>query len=203
MLTANNRDLQVLIPAASRSDMKEGRVVAIEPNTIRRRGTGFRGSDPARVSHGYTLFAPLNATNRTLYLIDIEGNVEHSWEMPESPGLYGCFTDHGTLLWMGNEPNESFIGQSVFHGGVVRELTWDGRVLWEVHQPDHHHDASLLRNGNLLLLCAKTLPAEIAAKVRGGRSGTEQENGAMDADYLQEVTRDGQVVWEWRSWEHP
>jgi len=37
--------------------------------------------------------------------------------------------------------------------------------------------------------------------VRGGLPGTE-ENGDMWADYLVEMTTEGDVVWEWRSWEH-
>ncbi|HTE87220.1 MAG TPA: aryl-sulfate sulfotransferase [Dehalococcoidia bacterium] len=175
---------------------------SIEPNTLKRRGVGFRGYDAARVSRGFTLFAPINETNRTIYLVDIEGQVVHTWEMPEPPGLYGYLTERGTLVCMGSVPNDSFIGRSRFHGGVVREVDWDGHVLWEIHQPDQHHDARRLRNGNVLLLCAARLPDSVAARVRGGRPGSEQEGGHMDADYLQELTTDGKVVWEWRSWEH-
>ena len=176
--------------------------MSIEPNTIKRRGTGFRGSDPDRVCPGFTLFAPINLVSKTVYLIDLEGNVVHNWEMPEPPGLYGYLTERGTLFYCGNEPNDSFIGRSRYHGGVVREVDWNGKVFWELRQPDQHHDARRLRNGNVLLLCAQPVPADIATRVRGGRPGSEQQGGAIDADYLQEVTTDGRVVWEWRSWEH-
>jgi hypothetical protein len=37
--------------------------------------------------------------------------------------------------------------------------------------------------------------------VQGGYPGTE-EDGKIYADYLVEVTTAGQVVWEWRTWEH-
>ena len=60
--------------------------MSIEPNTIKRRGTGFRGSDPDRVCPGFTLFAPINLVSKTVYLIDLEGNVVHNWEMPDLPG---------------------------------------------------------------------------------------------------------------------
>jgi hypothetical protein len=50
-------------------------------------------------------------------------------------------------------------------------MTWDGRILWEVKHPDHNHDGIRLRNGNVLLICQKPLPREIAAKVQGGRPG--------------------------------
>ena len=81
-------------------------------------------------------------------------------------------------------------------------MTWDGRILWEVKHPDHNHDGIRLRNGNVMLICQKPLPAAMAAKVQGGRPGTEYDNGKMDAPYLVEMTIDGRVVWEWRSWEH-
>jgi hypothetical protein len=70
-----------------------------------------------------------------------------------------------------------------------------------VRHPDHHHDGCRLRNGNLLRLCLAPLPQDIARRVRGGAPGTEHE-GTMHADHLVEMTRDGQMVWQWRSWEH-
>ena len=36
---------------------------------------------------------------------------------------------------------------------------------------------------------------------KGGIPGTEH-NGEMYGDYLVEMTTDGKVVWEWRTWEH-
>ena len=54
----------------------------------------------------------------------------------------------------------------------------------------------------MILICQKPLPAGMTAKVQGGRPETEYDNGKMDAPYLVEMTTDGRVVWEWRSWEH-
>ena len=54
----------------------------IEPFTIKRRGVGLRGIDEPRAFPGFTLFAPIAATNRTVYLIDLQGAVVHRWEMP-------------------------------------------------------------------------------------------------------------------------
>jgi hypothetical protein len=174
----------------------------IEPLTIKRRGTGFRGVDSARAFPGFTLFAPTGNTNKTVYLIDLKGNVVHSWTMPYPPGLYGFLTDRGTLLYNGKIPNESHAGQSAFKGGAVLEMDWNGRVLWEVKHPDHHHDGLRLRNGNVLLMCSTPLPDEIVLKVKGGRPGTEYDRGKMDGDYLVEMTTDGKIVWEWLTWEH-
>jgi hypothetical protein len=174
----------------------------IEPLTIRRRGTGFHGYDPARAFPGFTLFAPGGNTNKTVYLIDIKGEVVHTWEMPYPPGSYGYLTERGTLFYNGKIPNASHVGQSPFQGGAALEMDWKGRILWEVKNPDHHHDGLRLKNGNVLLICSTPLPDEIARKVQGGRPGTEYDNGKMNGDYLVEMTTKGEIVWKWRTWEH-
>lgn len=173
---------------------------AIDQNPIRRRGVGLRGLNAARASAGLTLFAPMMG-NGTVYLIDLNGKIVHAWRMPYPPGLYGYLTEKGTLFYNGKIPNDSFLGKAPFKGGTALEADWNGRILWEVRQSNHHHDGRLLKNGNVLFLCATELPADIARKVLGGRPGTEV-NGKMWADYLLEVTRDGRTVWEWRTWEH-
>jgi Arylsulfotransferase (ASST) len=175
--------------------------VTIDPNTIRRRGVGFRGYDSRRASPGFTLFAPLTGPGM-VYLIDIQGNVTHTWKMPYPPGLYAYLTDKGTLFYNGRIPNDTFIGKSPFMGGAAMEVDWNGKVLWEIKQPDHHHDGRLLRNGNVLLLCSAELPADIAKRVKGGLAGTEQDGGKVNGDYLVERTTTGKTVWEWRAWEH-
>jgi hypothetical protein len=174
----------------------------IEPFTIKRRGVGLRGHDPDRAFAGFTLFSPLPSTNKTVYLIDMQGNVVHTWTMPYPPGQSGYLTDRGTLFYNGQIPNETHVGRAPYKGGAALEMTWNGRVLWEIKHPDHNHDGIRLRNGNVMLICQKPLPGEIAAKVRGGRPGTEYDDGKMDAPYLVEMTTDGKLVWEWRSWEH-
>ena len=107
-----------------------------------------------------------------------------------------------SLFYNGQIPNESHVGQAPYRGGAALEMDWKGRILWEVNHPDHNHDGVRLKNGNVLLICQKLLPADIVAKVRGGRLGSEYDNGKMDAPYLVEMTTNGHVVWEWLSWDH-
>jgi len=57
--------------------------------------------------------------------------------------------------------------EDLIKGGAVLEVDWHGRTLWELRHPDHHHDARRLRNGNVILLCLRPLPPEIAGRVRG------------------------------------
>jgi Arylsulfotransferase (ASST) len=188
-------------------------MAAIEQNTLKRRGVGLLASDPERASRGFTLFAPLFVQNRNVYLIDLQGNIVHTWTMPYSPGLSGYLTERGTLFFNGRTPENSFLSRFPFKGGVVLEADWNGKVLWEVRHPDHHHHGILLRNGNVLLNCMGRVPDEIARRVGGGmvehdmpsgqyRPQTEAEAGKMYSDYLAELTPAGKTVWEWRTWEH-
>ena len=59
----------------------------------------------------------------------------------------------------------------------------------------------LLKNGNVVLLCAAELPDEFARRVKGGMPGSEV-SGKMWGDSLLEATKDGRTVWEWRTWDH-
>jgi hypothetical protein len=173
---------------------------SIEPNTIKRRGTGLRGYDAQRVAPGFTLVTPLLGGG-LVYLMDMQGDVVHTWQLPYPPGAYGYLTDHGTLFYNGSIRSDTFLGKQLFNGGVALEADWNGRVLWEVRHPGHHHDGRLLKNGNVLLLGAQELPDPVASQVHGGLAGTEAD-GRIWADYLVEMTTSGQTVWTWRSWEH-
>jgi hypothetical protein len=73
--------------------------------------------------------------------------------------------------------------------------------MWEVKHPDHHHDARKLMNGTVMLLCLRPLSPDFTGRVKGGLAGSEAD-GKIYADYLLEVTTSGEIVWEWRSWEH-
>ena len=188
-------------------------MAAIEQNTLKRRGIGLVASDPARAFREFTLFAPLFVENRNVYLIDLQGNVVHTWNMPYAPGLSGYLTERGTLFYNGRTPENSFLSRFPFKGGAVLEVDWNGKVLWEVRHPDHHHHGILLRNGNVLLNCMGQVPDEIARRVRGGMveknmqsgqyaSQPKADAGKMFSDYLAELTPAGKTVWEWRTWEH-
>jgi Arylsulfotransferase (ASST) len=188
-------------------------MAATEQNTLKRRGIGLRVCEPERASPGFTLFAPHFVQNRVVYLIDLQGEVVHTWNMPYPPGLSGYLTERGTLFYNGRTSEESFLSRFPFKGGVVLEADWNGKVLWELRHPDHHHHGILLRNGNVLLHCMGEVPDGIARRVKGGMSEhnmlsgqyaprPDADAGKMYSDYLAEVTRAGQTVWEWRTWDH-
>ena len=174
----------------------------VEQNKLKRAGTGLRALDPERAWPGFTLFALYQTAGSTVYLIDLEGKIVHTWQMPY-PAQYGRLTERGTLFYNGKTPESSdrFISGKPYKIGAVMEADWHGRVLWEVQHPDHHHDGILLRNSNVLLLCLVQLPRELVPKIKGGMPGTEH-HGAMYGDSLVEMTTDGRIVWEYRTWEH-
>jgi hypothetical protein len=174
-------------------------ITSVEQNKAKRAGVGLRAYDPELAFDGFTLFAPMGG--QQVHLIDMQGNVEHSWEMPYPPGLSGYLTSRGTLFYNGKIEQDTFLRKLPFGGGVVLEADWNGRVLWEVRQDDHHHDGILLRNGNVLLVCGTALPDALVPRIKGGRPGSEHE-GQIHSDYLVEMTTEGKMVWEWRAWEH-
>lgn len=189
-------------PQACEAQSGVGSGQAVDQNPIRRRGTGLRALNAAKAFPGFTLFAPLEGDG-AVYLVDLQGKVIHNWKMLYPPGLYGYLTDKGSLFYCGKIDNDTILGRTPPHGGVALEADWNGKVLWELRHPEQHHDGRLLKNGNVLLLCATALPDEIAEKVQGGgRGGGRGGNRKMAGDYLVEMTKDGRIVWEWRSWEH-
>ena len=75
----------------------------------------------------------------------------------------------------------------IWHGGHFMEATPDGDIVWEHEDIYHHHDAQWLDNGNLLYTVAADVPIKKWDK---------------QSDIVREVNREGEVVWEWKAWEH-
>ena len=106
---------------------------SVEQNKVKRSGIGLRACDRDRAFDGFTLFAPLSG-NGKVYLIDLEGEVVHTWQMPYPPGNYGYLTERGTYFYNGktSEASTRFISNKPWKGGAALEADWNGRVLWEV-----------------------------------------------------------------------
>lgn len=165
----------------------------------RTRLAGVTWCDPELVSEGLTLIAASWGGNR-VRLVDEAGEAVHEWTLPWPPGLGQTLTERGTLLANGKIPDEHpFLGGLPFQGGAIAEFSWSGELLWEIRHSGHHHDGIVLDNGNVLLLGIGRVPDDLAVRVRGG---IPAETHDMWADTLVELTREGEIVWEWRSWEH-
>jgi hypothetical protein len=151
---------------------------------------------PDKAFHGYTLFAPMRGTSA--YLIDMQGAIVHRWQLPYRPGDYGYLLDNGHLLVSGQTGKGPTLGG---RGGIVMEMDWQGRVLWEYAEDTLHHDFCRMPNGNTMVLGWEPIPAEMVNRVKGGQPGTELE-GSIWCDYFREITPNKQVAWEWHAYQH-
>ena len=159
---------------------------------------GVTHHEPARARAGYTLFAPMYGRN--MWLIDMWGTIAHRWQTENQPGNYGELLSNGNLLFAGRT-TPAAIPEFAGNGGQIVELDWNCDTVWEYRDPYLSHCFAPLRNGNLLVAKWRAVPREIAARVRGGQPGTELR-GEMYGEAVQEIDRNGAVVWEWLTFEH-
>ena len=157
--------------------------------------------NPQNSYRGYTLVA----TNRGgcyANLIDMEGRICHRWYHPEEI-VYGYLLPNGHLLFRSRTARDASEGPQ-FGGRSLSliELDWDSNVVWQYRSPDmfHHHDFERLLTGNTLNLLWAPVPADLSAQVKGGFVADDDPEEIW-GDVVQEITPDGEVVYEWRSWE--
>ncbi len=153
---------------------------------------GINTYDKNRSTDGFTLFAPLR--HDKAYIINMDGEVVNQWQL-NLGGVNRCqLTDEGNLFI--NEGTED--GPPLYAGkaGRLREYDWDGNLVWEHIDNNHHHDGRRLPNGNNLYIAWDEFDDATAAKVQGGLPGTEKD-GIIYGDSIREINPDGEVVWEW------
>ena len=154
---------------------------------------------PQYCHRGYTLFSNLRGDDANL--IDMEGRICHRWHWPGGIN-YANLLPNGNLLFHTMAPDDSgpMIGIGGHAGGLV-ELDWDGNLVWELQNRWMHHDFQRLDNGNTLALMWEELSPEMTSQVKGGYV-TDNDPARMLGDVVSEFSPSGQVVHEWRSWEH-
>jgi hypothetical protein len=157
---------------------------------------------------GYTLFPPLRS--RKTYLVDMQGEVVHTWDSEHSPGNAVYLFPGGTILRCARTQNPVFSGGG--QGGRIQELAWDGTVTWDFLFSDetkmHHHDIEPLPNGNVLLIAWERMTAEEA--VAAGRDPEQVAENGFWPDFLVEIEPQraedgkggGKIVWEWHAKDH-
>ena len=145
---------------------------------------------------GFTLFTPLGQA--TAYLIDMDGSVVHRWQLPVHPGEWAYLLPNGNLLYGGYTDRSPVPFGGI--GGLIAEIDWAGRVVWEYRDGTLHHDFSRMDNGNTMVLGWELIPPAMTSAIQGGVPGSELD-GRMWSDYLREVDPAGNAVWEWHAYE--
>ncbi len=155
-----------------------------------------------KACEGYTLIDPF--TSNDAWLIDMEGNYLHRWMMPASPRNHGILLTNGNFLYATARKREEEAPDMPKQWGLsagLLEVDWDGDLAWKYVDLRQHHSFYRLKNGNTLYCIFLRVPDEIAKHVKGGIPGSE-DRGMIFADGVTEVNQDGEIVWEWKAYEH-
>ena len=165
---------------------------------------GITKNNPDKSYNGYTLFSPL--FYNTSYLIDNEGQLIQSWEHTGNAGAATYLLPNGNLLHAQAAANEFFTfgGQ----GGIMREMDWDGDVVWEFFYSDSlralHHDMAVLPNGNILMIA--WVFKSIEESIENGRDPALLTATGFWPEEIIEVQPTppvgGEIVWRWDAWDH-
>ena len=160
---------------------------------------GLIHHNPQLSYKGYTLF---NAGTKHAYLIDMEGRFVHEWTCDLGISNPTLLPD-GSLICLAM-PSENVEGQRGLNGQAAAcyELSWDSEITWRYDDPWMHHDYQRLDNGNTLLIKWVEIPRSLVKKVKGGYHEKDDDPDLMLGDLIIEVTPDGDIVREWKSWQH-
>ncbi len=158
--------------------------------------TETRYWNSSKAYNGYTLFG----SGGTTYLIDMEGQVLHTWKIGTNPR----FTEGGTLLdAVGGDPSNS---------NVWKELDWSGNIVWsytEKRSNYHpHHDFAKIYNpklGDSTFIYIANKDYTAAQCLAAGANPSLAPGGTysgVQLDVVVEVNRAGKVIWEWAFFDH-
>lgn len=159
-----------------------------------------------RSYEGYTLITPL--FHSSSYLIDHDGQLVHSWEHEYLPGATTYLLPNGNLLRSARTINPAINFGGL--GGTMREIAWDGTVVWEFVYSDSlhalHHDMARLPNGNVLMIAWEYRSAEEAVAAGRDTTSLPLPSDAFWPEQIIEVRptppEGGEIVWEWHVWDH-
>ena len=173
--------------------------------------TGTTIYDPDNAYGSYILVADHNdrsnhplAAARTegqvpgdIRLIDMNGNVVHTWNVVPYFNKRARVLENGHLLYAGPDKR-------------VIQYDWDSNIVWEHKGIGSVNDLRILPNGNRLLIAHEPIPQSAQDKVEdvsekiapwwGPRMRGSEEN--QQGGDIFEVNLNGEVVWEWHAHDH-
>ena len=144
---------------------------------------------PSKCYQGYTLYChayedPKGSPSGKghIYLIDMEGNVVHEWTTQTAQQSHSRLLPNGNLFYPTRD-------RSRIEEAGLRELDPQSNVVWQFHCRIDH-DYQILQNGNLMIhTIADCMVPELGV-------------GLKRNPYILEITRDKELVWQWRGEEH-
>jgi hypothetical protein len=189
------------------------------------RQTGLTHNDGEGTYDGYTLITPQGGS-KTL-LLNMEGRIVHAWEFTDILPGYGRLLDNGNLLlrgverdlwdedtlcWIEGEEGDEKPSDDKFNldirvremganASLIREVDWDGNVVWEYKNKRIHHDFVKTANGHAVLVEWVELPAEVEAQVAGGLPKSPNNTLPMLGDEIFELDAEGNELWRVKLWE--
>ena len=162
------------------------------PVSIYPRGTTIY--KPEKCFDGCTLLLVAGENGPDVALVDIVGTVAHRWTLEKPRRQTGIprarLLPDGRLLLL--RSTRAF-------DGFAQEWSWEGELLWEYHPPGDlwpHHDIEKTADGNTLIICREVVPEHIRAKAK-----EPERREMLYSDVIQEISPNGEVVWEWRQYE--
>ena len=149
--------------------------------------------NPDKAYRGYTLFSETFAEpnwevgkEAVVYLIDMDGEPAHTWHLAQHTVQSHCrLLPNGHLL----VPTHDRSGVTQCNTVGIFEYAPDGSLVWRVRCRTDH-DFQVRDNGNLLI---HTLNETMCPPL-----GPELKRHP----YMIEITRDKDLVWEWKGEEH-
>ena len=152
------------------------------------RGKGVTISVPDEYYEGYTLFChsydPPNIAageSASIYLIDMEGNVVHEWNVKTALQLTELLPN-GNLYYTTRD-------RSDINQAGLREIDPEGNIVWSFHCRIDH-DFHVMENDHIMIHC---IMDKMAPDI-----GPELKR----CPYIIEVTRDKELIWEWFGEKH-
>ena len=157
---------------------------------------------------GYVAFKFTHGPNKTgapvsTYVINLEGQVVNEWHDFQ----VARFLDNGNIF--GFNTSEQTTGH---RGEYLQEIDWDGNEVWKWKIPKersdidqmHHQFRAWIFNKKLNAYTHMTIIMKKLTLEEGLAGGADPSKMRSDArpDGIIEVDMDGNIIWEWWSWDH-
>lgn len=147
-----------------------------------------------KTSKGFNLY-PTSGTAEVL-LVSMEGKIVHKWNVDAERAR---LLPNGNLLVIHGSKWGKDVSPWRELRDEIREYSWNGEIVWTHKAKDvAHHDLQRLNNGNTAYLRRSILPVEYKKKIKD----INKRNLDIRADSVIEVDKNGNLAWQWNSYEH-